>query len=278
MKLLIALSLLLCFASAFEIREPRNTQRERLASIVQKEVVSSRISNGQRAAANQFPYQADLRIDDGPRYRFCGGSLISNEWVLTAAHCTFTAEKVTVYLGSINHLDAIVQREADRCDIKIHSEFEMDTARNDISVIKIPAVICSDAIQPVSLPNPASRYSAYVYKTAVASGWGYTSDTDTSNSLVLNYAYFGVITNEKCAASYYGSSIIYDGKICTAADDHIKLLRGDSGGPLVLASSNIQIGIVSVTSMQGFGTNLPAAYTRVTSYLDWIRDKTNIEI
>ncbi|XP_067618422.1 collagenase-like [Eurosta solidaginis] len=269
MKSLIALSLLLCFASAFEIREPRNTQRER---------VSPRISNGQTAAANQFPYQAGLLLYYGGDFRFCGGSLISEEWVLTAAHCTSTAMKVTIYLGSIYESDAIVQLEVHRRHFIVHPEFEMRTARNDIALIKIPAVTCSPAIQPVSLPNHASRHLTYFHRTVMASGWGYTSHTHRSNSPVLQFAYFRVISNEECAAAYYGSSIIHDGKICTATDNRIKLLGGDSGGPLVLASSKIQIGIVSVTSMLGFGTYLPAAYTRVTSYLDWIRDKTNIEI
>ncbi|XP_067624149.1 collagenase-like [Eurosta solidaginis] len=269
MKSLIALCLLLCIASAFEIREPRNTQRER---------VSPRISNGQTAAANQFPYQAELEIDEGPRYRFCGGSLISNEWVLTAAHCVFTVEKVTVYLGSINHLDAIVQLEVHQRDINVHDEFDMQTARNDISLIKIPAVTCTPAIQPVSLPNRASCNSAYIYETVLAPGWGCTSDTSIAYSSVLQFAYFRVISNEECAAAYYGSSIIHDEKMCTVTDNHIKVLGGDSGGPLVLASSKVQIGIGSVISMQGFGTDLPAAYTRVTSYLDWIQENTNIDL
>ncbi|XP_067618419.1 collagenase-like [Eurosta solidaginis] len=277
MKSLIVLSLLLCIASAFEIREPRNTQRERLESMVQNEVVSSRIANGQTAVAGQFPYQAGLLLYYGEDFHFCGGSLISEEWVLTAAHCTLNAVTVVVFLGSINHLDAIVQLEVYECDITIHSEFDIETARNDISLIKIPAVTCPPAIQPVSLPNRASRSQDYVRNTVVASGWGYTSDTPTSNSRVLQFAYFRVISNEVCARSY-DSSIIDNGKICTATDNHIKLLSGDSGGPLVLTSSNIQIGIMSIVSVEGCETDLPPVYTRVTSYLDWIRDKTNIEI
>ncbi|XP_067641069.1 collagenase-like [Eurosta solidaginis] len=277
MRSLLALWLLLCIASSLEIRQPRNIQREPLGSMVQKEVLSSRISNSQTATANQFPYQAGLLLYYGENFRFCAGSLISNELVLTAAHCTLTALGAMVYLGSINHLDPIVQLVVHQCDITVHPEFEIETARNDISLIKIPAVTCTLAIQPVSLPNRASRYPAYVHKTVVASGWGYTSDTSTLNSPVLQFANFRVISNEVCAKSY-DSSIIDNGKICTATDNHIKLLSGDSGGPLVLASSKIQIGIMSIVSMVGCETDVPPAYTRVTSYLDWIQENTNIEL
>ncbi|XP_067644987.1 collagenase-like [Eurosta solidaginis] len=277
MKLLISLSLLLCIASAFEIPGRRNTQRERLGSMVQKAVASPRITNGQTAAANQFPYQAGLSLFNGEISHFCGGSLISNEWVLTAAHCTLTAMNVTVYLGSITRLDPIVRLEVDKSNIKVHREFEMETARNDIALIKIPAVKYSAAIQSVSLPKRASRYPTYVNKVVEASGWGLTSDTATSNSPVLEFANLKVISNEVCAEEY-GSSIIDSGKICTATVNRTGVCGGDSGGPLVLAYSKLQIGIISIYSNKGCESDAPAAYTRVTSYLDWILANTGLRL
>ncbi|XP_067613418.1 collagenase-like [Eurosta solidaginis] len=245
--------------------------------MMQNVVVSPRISNGQSAAANQFPYQAGLKLYDGQNYYFCGGSLISNEWVLTAAHCTLTAVKVIVYLGSITHLDSIAPIEVDKCDIKVHPEFDMATARNDIALIKIPYVIYSDAIQAVSLPKCDSSYRTYVYKTVVAYGWGYTSDRSASISPILQFANFRVVSNEVCAKEF-GSSMIDNDKICTGTVNRIGSCSGDSGGPLVLASSKLQIGIMSLGSKKGCEKNAPDLNTRITSYLDWIRATTGLTL
>ncbi|XP_067645062.1 collagenase-like [Eurosta solidaginis] len=277
MKSLIALALLLCITTAFEIRGPRNTQRERLGSMVKKVVLSSRIANGQTAAANEFPYQAGLLLNNGKHFYSCGGSLISHEWVLTAAHCTSTAVQVIVYLGSITHLDAIVRMKVDKCDIKVHPAFNRKPARNDIALIKIPAVIYSDAIQPVSLPKCAASYPTYIGETVVASGWGVTSDRSTVYSPVLQFATFRVVTNEVCAEEY-GSTTIDNEKICTATVNRIGLCSGDSGDPLVLASSKLQIGIVSIGSRKGCESGAPSLHTRITSYLDWIQANTGLTL
>ncbi|XP_067642612.1 collagenase-like [Eurosta solidaginis] len=277
MKLLIALSLLLCIALAFKKGGPRNTQRECLGSMVQKVAVIPRIANGQTAAANKFPYQAGLLFFDGERSRFCGGSLINKEWVLTAAHCTLTAISVSVFLGSITRLDPIVRLEVDKCDIKGHPEYDVATKINDIALIKIPAVKYSAAIKPVSLPKCALCYPNYIGKTVVASGWGRTSDKTTSCSPVLQFANLKVISNEVCAAEYV-SYKIDTGHMCTSTVNGIGGCRGDSGGPLVLKSSKLQIGIMSYHSHRGCESESPAVHTRVTSYLDWIQENTGLEL
>ncbi|XP_067643615.1 collagenase-like isoform X2 [Eurosta solidaginis] len=273
MNFLIALSLLLCIASAFENRVSKNTQRERLGSMVQKIAASPRITNGQ-TAGNQFPYQAGLSLFDGENWGLCGGSLIKKDWVLTAAHCTLN---VIVSLGSITRLDPIVRLEVDKCDIKVHPEFDGETRINDIALIKIPAVKYSAAIKPVSLPKCASSYPTYVDETVVASGWGLTSDRATSSSPVLQFANLKVISNELCAEEY-GLSKINIRHLCTSTVNRIGTCVGDSGGPLVLTSSMLQIGIISFHSQNGCEDGYPAGHTRVTSYLGWIQENTGLRL
>ncbi|XP_067635249.1 collagenase-like [Eurosta solidaginis] len=258
MKLLIALSLLLCVTSAFENR----------GSMAQKVAVSSRIANGQTAGANDFPYQVGLSLFDGKNEAFCGGSLINKKWVLTAAHCTFDAISGTVYLGSITLLDPIVSREVDKCNIKVHEAFDMETLFNDIALIKIASVTYSDAIQPVSLPKCASSYDTYIGEPVMASGWGHTSDKAATYSPVLKFANMKVVSNEVCAHEY---THIVTEMLCTSTVNRIGTCYGDSGGPLVLASSKQQIGIISFHSLHGCDAGKPAGHTRVTSYLDWIQ-------
>ncbi|XP_067623815.1 brachyurin-like [Eurosta solidaginis] len=278
MESIVALSLLLCIASAFEIRGLRNTQREPLVSTVQKAVVSPRIVNGGTAAANQIPYQAGLHVNNGEILFFCGGSLISNEWVLTVAHCTLPAVKVTIYLGSTTYLDSTVSLEVDKCDIIVHPEFDGITLRNDIALIKIPAVTYSDAIKPVTLPNCALPHPPYVDENVVASGWGLTSDADVSYSPVLKFATFKVISNDVCAEVYWYMNGIDSGKMCTVSANREGVCAGDSGGPLVVANTDLQIGIISFFSNNGCEAGEPSGYTRVTSYLYWIRTKTGLRL
>ncbi|XP_067636369.1 collagenase-like [Eurosta solidaginis] len=245
--------------------------------MVQTVAVSPRITNGQTAAANKFPYQAGLSLFDGENWGICGGSLISKKWVLTAAHCTLNAVNVIVFLGSITPLDPIVRLEVDKCNIKAHPEFDWESKLNDIALIKIPAVKYSAVIRPVSLPKCDSSYPTYVDETVVASGWGLTSDRDTSSSPVLQFANMKVISNEVCAEEY-GSSVIKTGHLCTSTDNRIGPCVGDSGGPLVLTSLMLQIGIMSFHSEDGCEAGLPAGYTRVTSYLGWIQENTGLRL
>ncbi|XP_019893388.1 serine protease 1 [Musca domestica] len=264
MKFLIVFALALATASAGVI-EPRDI-------LVDTE---GRITNGRDAAVGQFPYQVGLSLKvSSTSSSWCGGSLIGNRWVLTAAHCTDGISSITVYLGATVRTSPEVTHTVSKSDVIIHANWNSKTLKNDISLIKIPSVTYTSKIKAVKLPAIASSYSTYAGDTAVASGWGRTSDSSSAVASHLKYADMKVITNTVCKATF--GTTITDSNICVSTPNGVSTCNGDSGGPLVLKSNSVQIGLTSFGSAAGCEKGYPAAFTRVTSYLSWIKTHTGI--
>ncbi|XP_039965385.1 serine protease 1-like isoform X9 [Bactrocera neohumeralis] len=271
MKFLVVFTLLLASAYASPVLFQRQVEVPVLADNLE-----GRITNGQTASAGQFPYQVGLSLKlSALSSAWCGGSLIGSQWVLTAAHCTDGVQSVTVYLGATVRTSAEITVTVSSSNIIIHSGWNSNTLKNDISLIKISSVSYSSRVQPVSLPAISSSYSNYVGATAVASGWGKISDSATSVTTNLQYAYVPVVANTVCS-SVYGTSIVTSSNICISTTGGVSTCNGDSGGPLVDTSSGVQIGLTSFGAAAGCAKGYPAAFTRVTSYLDWIKSNTGI--
>ncbi|XP_017012460.2 serine protease 1-like [Drosophila takahashii] len=271
MKFLIILALAVA-ASAFPESELHHRSRE--MPVVGS--IEGRITGGSKASVGQFPYQVGLSLRvSALSSAWCGGSLIGNSWVLTAAHCTDGISSVTVYLGATVRTAAEVTATVSSSDIIIHSGWNSANLKNDISLIKIPSVAYTTNIQAVKLPSIASSYSTYTGDSAIASGWGRTSDTSNSVANELYYVALTVIANSVCANTY-GSSIVTSSNICVATPNGQSTCNGDSGGPLVLSSSKVLIGATSFGASAGCQKGYPAAFTRVTSYVDWIKSNTGI--
>uniref|UniRef100_A0A1I8QCE9 Peptidase S1 domain-containing protein n=1 Tax=Stomoxys calcitrans TaxID=35570 RepID=A0A1I8QCE9_STOCA len=271
MKILIALALALAFATA--------SAEELYSRNVVMPVIGNnedRITNGNTATVGQFPYQVGLSLQlNAFMSSWCGGSLIGKEWVLTAAHCTDGISGVTVYLGATVRTSAEKTYKVNKKNIIIHPEWTPSNLRNDISLIKIPAVAFSAKIQAVKLPAISNSYSTYAGDYAIASGWGRISDATSGVTKKLQWARMQVINNNECATSY-GSSIVVPSTLCVSTPGGVSTCNGDSGGPLVLESTKVQIGLTSFGSSAGCEKGFPVAFTRLTSYLDWIKANTGI--
>ncbi|XP_065357019.1 serine protease 1-like [Calliphora vicina] len=269
MKFLIVFALALATASAFDLRGADIASR---SLVVEPE---GRITNGEDAAVGQFPYQVGLSLKlSATSSAWCGGSLIGNQWVLTAAHCTDGVQSVTVFLGATVRTKAEVKYTVSTSDIIIHAGWNSKTVKNDISLIRIPATDYTAKIQPVELPAIASSYSTYTGDKVVASGWGRISDSATGVTTDLQWARMEVISNSACARTY--GSTITSSNLCVSTPGGVSTCKGDSGGPLVLESSKVQVGLTSFGSIAGCAKGYPAAFTRVTSYLEWIEANTGI--
>nr|CAD7415666.1 unnamed protein product [Timema cristinae] len=235
-----------------------------------------RIIGGASAARGQFPWQAYLILGGSG---LCGGSIISSTWILTAAHCLQGFDTFSVTLGATSR--AVPQigshTQVSRLAI-IHAQYSGIFIRNDIGLIRLDsAVAFSDVITPVRLPSWSQSTNTFVNLPATVSGFGLTVGGGSTASATLNYADVTIIANSVCSRSFPLN--LRDSNICTS-DARSGPCNGDSGGPLVIQEADgffTEVGIVS------FGTRdcpagSPAAFVRVTSFLDWISINTGLSI
>ncbi|XP_030386078.1 chymotrypsinogen 2-like [Scaptodrosophila lebanonensis] len=133
-------------------------------------------------------------------------------------------------------------------------------------------------IQPAALP---SRKQDYANKPAVTSGWGLVKfDTTNPNTTeILQLTNVTIMSNEDCKEffhKYIPRKIFTSSFVCIAPGNSTPC-NGDSGGPLVLQDGkNTLIGLTS----HGFGgcpLNAPVIFTRVSSYLDWIKENSHLK-
>ncbi|CAD7004216.1 serine protease 1-like [Ceratitis capitata] len=268
MKFLVVLALAVAVAAATPVYE----KIAFIEDLPESPVLEGRITNGDYAWDGLAPYQAGLLLQKSQGNYWCGGSLIGQNWVLTAAHCTDGTHTVTVYLGSV------VRSNGDQYattvhaqDIHQHSNYNSNTLDNDVALIWIHSVSYSGNIQAIRLPS-FNYYSNYEGQWATASGWGGTSGNNQDH---LQYVSVRVISNSECAG-VYGSSTVTDNTICVATDGGRSTCGGDSGGPLAVDNNQVLIGVTSFVAANGCTAGLPAGFQRVSRHLDWIRGVTGI--
>ncbi|XP_017072055.2 brachyurin [Drosophila eugracilis] len=241
--------------------------------------IDGRISGGKLAEANQFPYQVGLSIEEpNDLFSWCGASLISERYLLTAAHCVEKAVAITYYLGGVLRLAPRQLIRMTKPEVHLHPDFDCQTLDNDIALLRLPedAIIC-DSIRPIRLPGISSRSVSYDYVLAVASGWGRMNDESTAISDTLRYVARFVESNEDCIYCY--TNIKYS-NICMDTTGGQSTCTGDSGGPLIYndptQNTDVLIGITSYGKKSGCTKGFPSVFTRVTSYLDWIGEVSGV--
>jgi coagulation factor 9 (Christmas factor) len=247
-------------------------------------VPAKRIIGGEAVKPNSLPYQLLLIIKDRATndLSVCGGVLIAKNAALTAAHCTHgkSLETHKIYLYSGKH--KLKEREATQQsalakEIHQHKGYKPGKGVNDISLLRIdPPFRLDNATKPIELPSTNFKIDVSSgEEEAWVSGWGCTYENcNGAVSLELKKVQVPLQDNDKCKEAY-GDQII-DSMLCAApAEGGKDACQGDSGGPLVYLDADhdfkpILIGIVS----WGEGCaqeGKPGVYTRVTSYLNWIK-------
>ncbi|XP_062442485.1 chymotrypsinogen B-like isoform X2 [Rhea pennata] len=224
----------------------------------------TRIVNGEPAVPGSWPWQVSLQRNGR---HFCGGSLISADWVVTAAHCSVRGTD-TVVLGEYDQASP----SADVQSISIakvfkNPKFNMLTVRNDVALLKLAAPAQLTArVAPVCLPAASDVFPGGL--VCVTTGWGLTDPEAEQTPALLQQAALPLLTNAQCK-QYWGYRIA-DVMVCAGADGTSSCM-GDSGGPLVCQKDGAWtlVGIVSWGS-SNCSPSVPAVYARVTELRAWI--------
>jgi len=230
---------------------------------------SGRIIGGQEAAADIYPWIAALIYSFG--HHLCGGALISDRYVVTAAHCVVkrTARNSKIVVGFHNLNQTTAEDRLKIEEIIIHPKYDDQdlTGHHDIALIKLSEkVVFSQSVTPICLPAADDL----TFKNLVVAGWGKTSNSDGIKPHKLQHVAVPQVDTKVCADRWPKYKQISEGQICagTLGKDSC---GGDSGGPLMatVGGRTYLAGVVSY-GYERCGSSFPAVYTRVSAYLPWI--------
>ncbi|XP_013872037.1 trypsin-3 [Austrofundulus limnaeus] len=223
---------------------------------------NDKIVGGYECPKNSVPYQVSLFTG----YNYCGGTLLSDEWVLSAAHCKPQSD-VEVRLGEhdIWEPENTEQHIMSAKYIR-HPDYDPRTMDGDIMLIKLsrPAAL-NTYVRPAALPSACASTGT----RCLISGWGNLRPSDEGSRYPskLQCLDAPLLSDDACFNSYPFQ--ITENMICAGFLEGGKdSCQGDSGGPM-MCDGELQ-GVVS----WGHGCaqkNKPGVYTKVCNYVSWIK-------
>lgn len=239
----------------------------------------TKITGGTTASITDFPWQVYFRTGD---YR-CGGSLISENWVITAAHCTedesgtrIPASRMSVRVGTNNPASTSEGETYTISEVIVNENFNNETLENDIALIKLSRPLVNAVAKPIKLVTSVdvSYGSTDPGVMSWVTGWGLTQVDPNVFPTSLQKVQLPIITNAQ--ASTVWRSIPATDLMAGYLNGNKDACSGDSGGPLVVPV----LGEYKLAGLVSWGSSecdTYGAYTRVSMFEDWIRTKTGIQ-
>ncbi|XP_036449613.1 trypsin-4-like [Colossoma macropomum] len=238
-----------------------------LVAVACSRAEDDKIIGGFECPPHSQPWQVLLR-KDGEDW-WCGASLISDRWAVSAAHCYKPATGFTLHLGE-HHLfkDEGTEQTIRPEKFILHPDYNEDTLDNDLMLVKLSQpVVFNEYVQPIPLATTCSKEG----EQCLVSGWGNQIKTGENYANVLQCLDLPVVSHSKCAASYEKISLkVTNNMFCAGFFDGSKdSCQADSGGPIV-CNGKLQ-GVVSWGFRCAF-PGYPGVYTEVCRYTDWVKD------
>ncbi|XP_077618262.1 serine protease 38 [Crocuta crocuta] len=233
--------------------------------------IQGKIVGGMDVPERKWPWQVSVHYAG---LHICGGSIIDEYWILSAAHC-FQKEKSTeafdMYVGLVDlNVAGSHTQWFEVNKVIIHPTYELyHPVGGDIALVQLKSrIVFSDSVLPVCIAPPDVNLQNVV---CWATGWGVISQKGHTSDK-LQEAQMPLISLLLCQMLYGGPSYIMSDMLCAGDIRNVKTVcEGDSGGPLVCEFNHtwLQVGVVS----WGRGCTypmFPAVYARVSYFSEWI--------
>ncbi|XP_042302725.1 serine protease 55 [Sceloporus undulatus] len=226
-------------------------------------------------ALETLPWQVSIQAEGK---HVCGGAILSNWWILSAAHCFLVDMTFELYVVVNLPGGSSEERKLDR--VIIHQDFNGENLHSDIALILLDTPIdFTKDMSPICLPllNDLS-----IWQDCWVATWKPTSEpTDTNKehpAMQMHKTEMTLIGTKACAENIHS---LTENMLCTISEEDTKgTCQDESGNPLVCTyGSNLKWFVVGIASM-GEGCEAegsPAVYTIVVRYLDWIQKATATE-
>ncbi|KAG9278800.1 vitamin K-dependent protein C isoform X1 [Astyanax mexicanus] len=237
-----------------------------------KPVLHPWLSGGTVGKKGESPWQALILNAKGKFH--CGGVLLDESWVLTAAHCLETSLRFSVRLGDYLRFT----KEGDEVTIPVskivsHPKYNPLTVDNDIALLRLSTPVkFTTYILPACLPSRslAERVLHRNGTETVVTGWGKPNETATHYSSALSYIKVPIVDRAECAQHMVNN--LTQNVLCAGIIGKIKdACEGDSGGPMMTLYHNTWFLLGLVSWGEGCGrTDKLGIYTKVSNYMEWI--------
>lgn len=233
---------------------------------------------GNNADKNEYPWQVRLDINGG----MCGGSIIHQKYLLTAAVCTEGkyARDITAWVSDHNRRVSDGESDHEVCGIVQHPDYSGEpNYDNNIAILRLcDPLEFSRGVEAISLAEAGQDYENQI---ALLTGWGrnrqgYNNLVCGSAANILQEVNVYTVSNKQCREEKrFDEYSISDSMICSTTPGR-GLFKGDTGGPLVSKGRDGRYSLIGIVSFSdGCQPGWPNVYTRITSFLDWIKENIN---
>ncbi|XP_045136520.1 trypsin-1-like [Portunus trituberculatus] len=239
----------------------------------------ARIVGGEEVdPAHKYPWHVGIKYVWNSNY-WCGGSIINNLYILTAAHCVDDIISVQGLVVAVADHDMTSTDDVTQLvpvqETIVHPDYNLNTLDSDIALLKLsePLDLTQvEHIRPVCLP--ADDSNTYAGEDATATGWGTLQSGGSQPAIILQEVTVPIL-DPSCPG--HKPSHITENMLCAGLEEGGKdTCQGDSGGPLTVQNDSSKYEQIGITSW-GFGCadpGSPGVYTRVSNFLEWIEENT----